>query len=128
VNQSNPALVGIHVSADWHIMGMASFGELIAEARKSKGLSQKEVAARIKKEDGTPISPQYLNDLELKRRGAPSDHIINEFARELSIDRDVLFFSAGEVTPDLRDLDPRDKDVRKAITAFRRNVGREDGN
>ncbi|HZH98581.1 MAG TPA: helix-turn-helix transcriptional regulator [Fimbriimonadaceae bacterium] len=104
---------------------MASFGELIAEGRKKLGLSQKELAGRVKKEDGTPISPQYLNDLELRRRAAPSDHIIDEFARELSIDRDILYFSAGEVSPDLRDLDPRDDEVRKAITAFRRNVGRD---
>jgi len=104
-----------------------AFGDLIAAARKRKGLRQKEVAARIRKEDGTPISPQYLNDLELKRRGAPSDHIKNEFARELEIDRDVLYFSAGEVSPDLRDLDPTKSEVQEAITAFRKNVGRGDG-
>ena len=41
-----------------------SFGEVVATARKAKGLSQKELAALITKEDGEPISPQYLNDLE----------------------------------------------------------------
>jgi transcriptional regulator with XRE-family HTH domain len=105
---------------------MADFGDLIAEARKAKRLSQKELAIRIKKEDGSPISPQYLNDLELKRRGAPSDHLIGEFSRELEIDQDVLYYSAGEVTPDLRGLDPKDLSVKNAIAAFRRNLEKTD--
>ena len=42
---------------------MATFGELISEGRKKKGLSQKELAAKVLKEDGSAISPQYLNDI-----------------------------------------------------------------
>ena len=41
-----------------------TFGRAIATARKEKGLSQKDLAALILKEDGTAISPQYLNDIE----------------------------------------------------------------
>ena len=106
---------------------MANFGDLISERRKAKGLSQKEVASLVKKEDGSPISPQYLNDLELKRRDAPSDHLIGEFARVLDLDPDVLFYSAGEVSPDLRGLDPHDSGVKEAIAAFRQKLQGGDG-
>lgn len=106
---------------------MATFGELISERRRAKGLSQKEVAALVKKEDGTPISPQYLNDLEHDRRGAPSDHLIVEFARVLDIDKDSLYYSAGEVSPDLRGHDPEAEPVKQAIAAFRRILENSDG-
>ena len=39
---------------------MKTFGQIIADARKSIGLSQKDLAARTHKEDGKPISPQTL--------------------------------------------------------------------
>jgi hypothetical protein len=38
------------------------------KARKKLGISQKNLADRIKKEDGQSISPQYLNDIERDRR------------------------------------------------------------
>ena len=106
---------------------MATFGELISEKRKALGLSQKELAAKIKKEDGTTISPQYLNDLEHDRRGAPSDQLITEFAAVLKMSIDALYYSAGEVSPDLRGLDPESEGVKRAIAAFRKNLEKEDG-
>jgi len=33
-----------------------TFGILISEARRARGLSQKELASKVKKEDGEPIS------------------------------------------------------------------------
>ena len=101
---------------------MATFGEMISEKRRALDLSQRELAARILKEDGTPISPQYLNDLERDRRNAPSDHLINEFSRELNIPKDALYLCAGEIPPDIRCL-PVDQDVAvKAFKAFRRTL------
>ena len=42
-----------------------TFGQAISKARKALGLSQKELAARVMKEEKTgAISPQYLNDIE----------------------------------------------------------------
>jgi transcriptional regulator with XRE-family HTH domain len=41
---------------------LKTFGRIIAEARKALVISQKDLAARINKEDGEAISPQYLND------------------------------------------------------------------
>ena len=55
---------------------MKTFGTLISEARRAKGLSQKDLAAKVKKEDGQAISAQYLNDIEHDRRNPPSELLI----------------------------------------------------
>lgn len=100
-----------------------TFGQVISRRRKEIGLSQKELAEKILKEDGTPISPQYLNDLERDRRDAPGDLLIARFAQLLEIDADLLYSTAGELPPDLRGLDA---DVAtKAFAAFRRTVEQE---
>ena len=58
-----------------------TFGQAISKARKGLGLSQKELAARVMKEEGGgSISPQYLNDIEHDRRSPTSDHLIKQFA------------------------------------------------
>jgi transcriptional regulator with XRE-family HTH domain len=36
--------------------------------RKELGFTQKQVAQSVVKEDGTPITPQFLNDVERNRR------------------------------------------------------------
>ena len=99
---------------------MATVGEAISRARKDSGISQKELARRIKKEDGSPISPQYLNDIERDRRNPPSDHLIEQFAELVGVPRDVLYHQAGEVPKDLRETDADEERVVEAWTAFRR--------
>ena len=81
--------------------GEVTFGQTISKARKAKSLSQKDLAGIIlKEEDGTPISPQYLNDIEHDRRSPTSDHLIRGFAEALGVDEDlvsaVLSASAGD--------------------------------
>ena len=80
----------------------ATFGRAIVAARKARGMSQKELAARTVKGDGGPISPQYLNDIEHDRRHPTSDHLIREFARLLDEDEGYLFFLAGKIPEDMR--------------------------
>src|SRR3979409_509136 len=100
----------------------SSFGQAIASARKAKGLSQKELAAKVMKEDGQPISPQYLNDIEHDRRDPPSEFIIAELAKNLKLSKEHVIAAAGLWPADLRDklagADPRK--VEEAFTAFRR--------
>ncbi|SET90780.1 helix-turn-helix domain-containing protein, partial [Oceanicella actignis] len=68
-----------------------TFGRAIAKARKAAGLSQKELAARVMKEEGGgSISPQYLNDIEHDRRSPSSSHLIREFSGILNIPEDYL--------------------------------------
>lgn len=97
-----------------------TFGEIIASERKKQELSQRDLAARVLREDGKPISPQYLNDIERNRRNPPSEEIIKELAQALSLDPEYLFFVAGQMPPDLRDGSKSPESVQKAFVAFRR--------
>jgi len=101
-----------------------SFGEIITEARKKLGISQKELAARIKKEDGEPISPQYLNDIERDRRNPPSESILVQFAAELNLSRNYLILAAGSIPDELkRNLVGSDpKVIEQAFQAFRKTL------
>lgn len=101
-----------------------TFGQIIAEARRKLGLSQKEVAERLKKEDGEPISPQYLNDIERDRRNPPSEFLIVQLAKELKLSKDYLLLAAGTVPTELKEQlstsDPAA--VERAFQAFRKQI------
>lgn len=79
-----------------------TFGSAITQARKSKGMSQKELAARIKREEDVAISPQYLNDIEHNRRNPSSDYLVVQFAKILEIDKDYLYYLADRFPKDIR--------------------------
>ncbi|MGH2355688.1 MAG: helix-turn-helix domain-containing protein [Chloroflexota bacterium] len=102
--------------------GATSFGQIIATARKRAGLSQKDLAARIRKEDGAPISPQYLNDLERDRRNPPSEHLLKQLAEQLNLAPEYLYFAAGQFPADLRDPSYEPERVTAAFQAFRRTL------
>lgn len=101
-----------------------TFGQIISEARKKLGFSQKELAARIKKEDGEQISPQYLNDIERDRRNPPSEFLISQFARELKLSKEYLLAAAGSLPDDLKEKvsDASPEVVEKAFQVFRRQI------
>lgn len=100
------------------------FGHIIVEARKRKGLSQKQLAERIRKEDGEPISAQYLNDIERDRRNPPSEHLIAQLARELELSKNYLMAAAGALPDELRRLvnDSSPQAVERAFQAFRKSI------
>jgi transcriptional regulator with XRE-family HTH domain len=101
-----------------------SFGQIIGEARKKAELSQKQLAEKIKKEDGEAISPQYLNDIERDRRNPPSEYLISQFAKELKLSKNYLLASAGSLPSDLQKLveDSDQQAVDKAFQAFRKQI------
>jgi transcriptional regulator with XRE-family HTH domain len=103
-------------------LDMSSLGRLIASARKAQGLSQKELAELVVKEDGGSITPQYLNDIEHDRRSPSSDHIVRQFAKVLKIPADRLFAVAGVLPEDARDEVKKStpEKVDRALVAFRR--------
>lgn len=103
---------------------MPTFGKIIAEARRKKGLSQKELASRIKKEGGDSISPQYLNDIEHDRRNPPSEVLIGRFAAELGLAEDYLCLAAGSLpAQEMRTVAAANpKEVSAAFKAFRRKI------
>ena len=103
---------------------MITFGEFIAKRRKKLDMTQKEIAARIKQDDGKPISVQYLNDIEHGRRGAPPDYIIVQLAKLLRLQLDVLYFRSGRLPPDIRKRAVSDEQAAAAYRALRRELRR----
>ena len=99
-----------------------SFGRMITEARRKAGLSQKDFAAQILKEDGQPISPQYLNDLERGRRNPPSEHLLKQMAVRLGLPEEYVYFVAGQFPEDLRHGAYQPEHVQAAFHAFRRTL------
>lgn len=90
-----------------------SFGTYIADTRKSKELSQRELAAKL------DISPQYLNDIEHNKRFPSSPQLIALIATTLEVSADYLSYLAGRIPEEDKDkkLDPATFD--RAMLAFR---------
>jgi transcriptional regulator with XRE-family HTH domain len=101
---------------------MKTFGELIAEGRKRAQLTQRELAARIKMEDGRPISAPYLNDLEHNLRKPPRGHLIEQFAKELDLEPDSLYFVAKRMPRDIEPEHASEDQVLAAYRAFRKEL------
>ncbi|HVM21770.1 MAG TPA: helix-turn-helix transcriptional regulator [Sphingomicrobium sp.] len=97
-----------------------TFGRAISSARKEKGWSLRELADRILREDETPISVQYLNDIEHNRRSPSSDRMVRQFADALSISADWLYYLAGRFPDDVRQKRLSEKEVDKLMVAFRK--------
>src|SRR6516225_9417841 len=95
---------------------MRTFGEVIAEARKKAHLTQRQLAAQIKNEEGRGISGPYLNDIEHNYRHPPRGYLLEQFAKELDLDVDLLYFLAKQLPAD---LDPSKVSEEQAIAAYR---------
>lgn len=105
-------------------LDLTSFGRLISSARKKLKLSQKALAQKIVKEDGEPITPQYLNDIEHDRRTPSSDYIVNQFATVLDVAPNVLFGAVGVLPEGIRKLVQQSTPakVNAAYAAFSRTL------
>src|ERR1022692_2542444 len=102
---------------------MKTFGTMVAEARRAVGMSQKELASKVKKDDGQAISPQYLNDVERDRRNPPNEYLIVQIAAVLKLDKDLLCLAAGTIPDDLKKLAAtHPEQVEEAFKAFRKKV------
>ena len=99
-----------------------TFGSTIAARRKEKQMSQKELAQKLKREDGQSISPQYLNDIERDRRSPSSELMVKQFAQILELDADRLYFLAGRIPADLLEKKHSPEKIEKAMVAFRRSL------
>ena len=104
---------------------MKTFGEVLAEARKQRGLTLMAAAARVKKDDGIPMSAPYLNDIELGHKGPPSDAMLRQLARVLRIEIEVLRFYANRVYEKPKGPDPDPRRIVAAYRAFRREIEKQ---
>jgi transcriptional regulator with XRE-family HTH domain len=97
-----------------------SFGEAITELRRERGLNQRQLASEIRKTDGSPISQQYLNDIENGRRFPAGEHLIEQLAQVLGTDAAFLTYVAGQMPTEIRDLATEPEKLRAAIAAFKK--------
>ena len=104
-----------------------TFGEVIATARKSKGLSLRDLAERVTKDEGGSISAQYLNDIEHGRRNPPPQAMILQLATELDLDADYLLILSNELPEaDQRLVEAaKPERVQEALDAFRKTLKRK---
>ena len=101
-----------------------TFGETILTTRKKLGLTQKDLAERIQKEDGESITPQYLNDIEHDRRSPSSPELIEQLAKVLQLHSEVLYYRAGTLPEDVKkDSVPQERIVA-AFGEFRKALRR----
>jgi len=98
---------------------MRTFGQVLTEARKRAGLTQKELAERLKREDGRPVVAPYLNAVEHDRRRPPPNLIIEQLAKIVEISADILFYHAGRIPTDVKG-DLEHERVEAAWQAFRK--------
>ena len=97
---------------------MKTFGQVIREARKSAGLTQKAVAEQLRRGDGRKVLPPYLNDLEHDRRYPPEDAVIEQLATILKLSPDILYFYAKRVPGDI-EFNVDDERIIAAYRAWR---------
>src|ERR1700722_11015110 len=77
------------------------FSSMVRQKRRELGLTQEYVAARLQVEEGRSITQSYLAEIERGHHPNPRPHLIEEFARVLSIDRYVLYMAARTVPPEV---------------------------
>jgi len=97
-----------------------TFGKTISQLRKRERLSQKDLAARIFKEDGSSISAQYLNDIEHGRRNPPPRYILNQLAAILRIPVEHLYVLADKSPLYLQEKPYEPEKLDRALRAFRK--------
>ena len=108
---------------------MKTFGEVIAELRRERGLTQKALAAQVKKKDGTAIGLAYINDIEHDRRGPPAPDFVAQLAKVLEVPLEVLQFYAGRLPAETKGerADPSHERIVAAYRAFRRELEKKRG-
>jgi transcriptional regulator with XRE-family HTH domain len=102
-----------------------SFGELIARRRKELGLTQTDLAGRIKGRSGEPVSQQRITDIEHDRFGVPRRPILEQLARALQLDIDVLYLWGRVIPSDIRAEGLSEESIKEAWRAFRAVIERE---
>jgi transcriptional regulator with XRE-family HTH domain len=99
-------------------------GEIIKQARQSRRLTLRHIADQVMKEDSTPISPQYLFDIEVHHR-VPAPRVLRELAWVLELDYDTLLALAGAGDSVVRDYLEEHPQHTDAVIKFFRAAQRQ---
>jgi transcriptional regulator with XRE-family HTH domain len=109
--------------------GKNKLGTMLREARQQRGLSLRELGERLKKADGTNLSPQYLNDIEHGRRNPPDEPMLRQLAKVLHVEASVLLALAGqqpkEVAQYLSEMPEESETVGRLFRAAREHGFRD---
>jgi ribosome-binding protein aMBF1 (putative translation factor) len=84
------------------ILITGDFSSMVRQRRRERGLTQEYVAAWLQIEEGRPITQSYLAEIERGHHPHPRPHLIEEFARVLSIDRSSCIWRRARYRPRLR--------------------------
>jgi transcriptional regulator with XRE-family HTH domain len=100
------------------------FGEIVAETRRRRGLTQKVLANQIRKKDGKALGLAYVNDIEHNRRNPPAPHFVAQLADVLGVPHDVLCFYARQLDEEVlsRHDDPSRERILAAYATFKREL------
>src|SRR5713101_274386 len=109
----------------WGNKKLKSFGELIARRREELGLTQTDLAARIRGRSGEPVSQQRITDIEHDRSGVPRAPVLKQLARALKLDVDVLYLWGRVIPPDIRAEGLSEETIKEAWRAFRAVIKRK---
>jgi len=96
-----------------------TLGQVIREGRVTKKMTQRQLAEKIKKENGNSITPQYINDIEFDRR-TPSEIITREIAKPLDLDPDFLVLLAGAVPQHILKSGITEQQAKQVVSLFRK--------
>lgn len=102
-----------------------TLGQAVFHARKEAGLTLHQLASRVVKEDGSPISQVYLHDIETGKSNPRSEYLLGQLAQALDLPPEYLYFLAGILPIDLRTGSYTPKRVQAAFQAFRSALAEE---
>jgi transcriptional regulator with XRE-family HTH domain len=95
----------------------ARFGKVIKQARQARRLTLRHLVDQVMKEDTTPVSPQYLFDIEVHHR-VPAPHVLRELARVLELEYDTLLALSGGADVVVREYLQRPREAAAAVIRF----------
>jgi hypothetical protein len=94
-------------------------GDSLKQAGPARQLTLRRLADQVTKEDSTPISLQYLFDIEVHHR-VPAPHVLRELARVLELEYDTLLALAGSADVVVREyLEAHPQHTAAVIQRFR---------
>lgn len=99
-----------------------TLGKKIMTTRLQLGMTLKELAGRVHKEDGEAISIQFLNDIEHDRR-KPSPHVTEDIAKVLKLDPLYLKALAAQPISNRPASSYPEARLQRAIRAYRAQLG-----
>lgn len=91
-----------------------TLGQLLRQARQTRGLSLRQTAVQVHHRAGRPLSPQYLSNLEQDRR-TPSLPLLAALAEVLEIPSGLVFAHAHKADAIVRRYLQRRPDCEAAI-------------